>query len=111
MFAQKLISTLPSRVVVALGSVVLLITSPAASLPPPDDIPDEVLNTAIVETIEPGQPEIARSNQTGAPLSAAEYVEQLNQQERRPDPKIAAEVEDLVILLRIRQVFRTIWPF
>lgn len=74
------------------------------ALPPADDIPEEVLRTEII--IE------GRSPIDGKPLSAAEYAlleEQLAQSPYAPtiDPKI----RQLIFLLRIRKVIKTVVPF
>ena len=78
--------------------------TPALSLPPPEDVPEEVLRTEIITE--------ARSPIDGKPLTAAEYAElQAQLQERPIAPQLNPKVEETIILLRLRRVIRTILPF
>lgn len=77
---------------------------PAVSLPPPEDIPEEILRTEII--IE------ARSPIDGKPLTAAQYAQlQAHLQTRPAPPKLSPKVRDTIFLLRLRQVIRTFLPF
>lgn len=77
---------------------------PAQALPPPEDIPEEVLRTEII--LE------ARSPVDGKPLTAAQYAElQSFLQTRRTPPELNTKVRDTVFLLRLRQTLRTFFPF
>ena len=76
----------------------------AVSLPPPEEIPEEVWRTEIITE--------ARSPIDGKPLTAAEYAElQAQLQERPIAPQLNPKVEETIILLRLRRVIRTILPF
>ena len=76
----------------------------ALALPPPDDIPEEILRAEADLA--------ARSPLDNRPLSPSEY-EQLRalQHSRRRDPEVAPEVEQLIFLLKLRQGLRSILPF
>jgi hypothetical protein len=81
-----------------------VIAKPALSLPPPEDVPEEVLRTEII--IE------ARSPIDGNPLTAAEYA-QLKAELSEPStpPELNPKIRQLIFLLRLRQLFRTVTPF
>ncbi|MGK7928312.1 MAG: hypothetical protein AB4290_24240 [Spirulina sp.] len=74
------------------------------ALPPPEDIPEEVLRNEII--LE------ARSPIDGEPLTAAEYAEL---QEKLSQPQAFVDLdpslEQLVFLLRIRTMINTLIPF
>lgn len=77
---------------------------PAIALPPPEEIPEEVLRTEIILA--------ARSPVDGKPLTAAQYAElQSFLQSRRRPPQLSSKVRDTVFLLRLRQALRTFIPF
>jgi hypothetical protein len=76
----------------------------AVSLPPPEEIPEEVLRTEII--LE------ARSPVDGKPLTAAEYAElQAQLQERPIAAPLNPKLKENITLLRLRRVIRTILPF
>lgn len=83
----------------------LIAATPAPPLPPPDDIPEEVLRTEIITE--------ARSPIDGKPLTASEYAELEAELQQNPrlvntiDPRI----RNLIFLLRVRHTIRTIIPF
>lgn len=86
-------------ILLGLASVV-----PAIALPPPEDIPEEILRTEII--LE------ARSPVDGKPLTAAQYAEvQSFLQTRRTPPKLNPKVQNQIFLLRLRQGLRTFLPF
>ena len=90
---------------VALASLFSLVCSyPADALPPPEDLPEEVLRTEII--LE------GRSPVDGKPLSAREY-EQLTAElaQRAIAPKVDTDIQELIFLLQIRKLFKTIIPF
>lgn len=75
------------------------------TLPPPEDVPEEVLRTQIV--LE------GRSPATGEPLTAGEHAAQqasrrdlLENQPRELPP----QVQQIVILLKLRRVLRPVLP-
>ena len=73
------------------------------ALPPPEDLPEEVLRTEII--LE------ARSPLTGAPLTAAEY-DQLQEELGRTDtPLLSSQVRELIFLLQLRRVIKPFIPF
>lgn len=83
-----------------LGSV-----NPSLSLPPPEDIPEEILRTEIIVD--------ARSPVDGKPLTPAEYAELQAQLEAGPplEPKLSSQVRETIELLRLRRFIRTFFPF
>jgi len=75
------------------------------ALPPPEDVPEEILRTEIITE--------ARSPIDGKLLSASEYAEletslQLNSP---PEPMVSRDIQHLIFLLRIRAQIRLILPF
>lgn len=84
-------------------SVACLVAQPAVGLPPPEDVPEEVLRTEIITE--------ARSPIDGKPLTAAEYAQlQAELAERSTSPEIAPNIQQLIFLLRVRNLFRTLTP-
>lgn len=93
------------RVGIGLGlGMQMMIMNTAVALPPPEEIPEEILRAEADLA--------ARSPFDNRPLSPSEY-EQLRalQQDRRRDPEVAPEVEQLIFLLKLRQGLRSILPF
>jgi hypothetical protein len=73
----------------------------ALGLPPPEDVPEEVLRTQIITE--------ARSPIDGKPLTAAEYAElQAALRIQPPNPLISAKQQELIFLLRVRQLLRSL---
>jgi hypothetical protein len=76
---------------------------PALALPPPEDIPEEILRTEIITE--------GRSPLDGKPLSSADYTELETKLAQRPyPPEIVAKLQNLIFLLKIRHFFTTITP-
>ncbi|MUL35102.1 hypothetical protein [Gloeocapsopsis dulcis] len=74
------------------------------ALPPPEDIPEEVLRTEIITD--------ARSPIDGKPLTAAEYADLQAQLQNRPvTPPLSPQVREAITLLRLRRLIRTLIPF
>jgi hypothetical protein len=74
------------------------------ALPPPEEVPEEVLRTEIITE--------ARSPLTGEPLSAEDYAilqEQLSSLNR--EPQVNSELARLIFLLELRRAVRPILPF
>lgn len=73
------------------------------ALPPPEDIPEEVLRTEIITE--------ARSPLDNQPLTAAEYAELRTQLAESPyPPELNPKIRQLIFLLRLRKFFNTIIP-
>ncbi|MGQ4647665.1 hypothetical protein [Lyngbya aestuarii] len=86
-------------VVLSLGTV-----QPARSLPPPEDLPEEVLRMQIITE--------ARSPIDGKPLTAAEYAQlQAKLQERSTAPGIHPAIKNSIFQLRLLQILDRINPF
>ncbi len=85
-----------------LGLMVVAAQS-AVALPPPEDMPEEVLRTEIITE--------ARSPIDGKPLTAAEYAQLKAELEgRSAPPQVSAKIERLIFLLRLRRLIRTVIP-
>ena len=94
------------RVAIAALSTILStsFTSLGRCLPPPEDTPEEILRTEIITE--------ARSPIDGELLTAAEYAElQALLQEDPTDPVVAAQIQEIMVLLRLRRAIRTFFPF
>ncbi|AFY36568.1 hypothetical protein Lepto7376_0120 [[Leptolyngbya] sp. PCC 7376] len=75
----------------------------AVSLPPPEDLPEEVLRTEIVTE--------ARSPEDGSVLTAAEYAEvQAEIAEREFPPTVNADLQHTIFLLRVLKLFNAVTP-
>lgn len=92
------------RFTLHLTTLTALLMSPVMALPPPEDLPEEVLRTEIITE--------GRSPIDGEPVTATEYAEiQQEQGERNLPPNVNAEVQHTIFLLRIRKLLQTILPF
>ena len=76
----------------------------AIALPPPEDIPEEVLRTEII--LE------GRSPIDGKPLSAREYEELKTElAQSSNNPEINSDIQRLIFLLQLRKFLKTVIPF
>ncbi|MGB7315016.1 MAG: hypothetical protein WA939_18955 [Nodosilinea sp.] len=76
----------------------------ALALPPPDEIPEEILRTEVITE--------ARSPIDGKPISAADYaVLQTHLRDPNTEAIVNADIAELIQLLRFRRVLRPILPF
>jgi hypothetical protein len=74
------------------------------ALPPPEDIPEEVLRTEIITE--------ARSPIDGQPLTAAEYAQLEARLAESPfPPQLNPKIRQLIFLLHLRRFFKTVIPF
>ena len=74
------------------------------TLPPPEEIPEEVLRTEIITQ--------ARSPLTGERLSASQYAELQARLAQSPfPPELDSKVRQIIFLLQIRKLVETINPF
>ena len=79
-------------------------TQLALALPPPEEVPEEVLRTEIIPQ--------GRSPLNGERLSAAEYAElQARISESPYAPELDPQVEKLIFLLNLRKLLETLNPF
>ncbi|MEP0904213.1 hypothetical protein NC969_01770 [Leptolyngbya subtilissima ST-M1] len=76
----------------------------ALALPPPDDIPEEILRTEVITE--------ARSPLDGEPLSAADYAA-LQEHLRDPNTEtvVNPDIAELIKLLQLRRLLKPILPF
>jgi hypothetical protein len=79
--------------------------APGLALPPPEDVPEEILRTEIITE--------ARSPVDGTALTAAEYAELQAQLEAGPDtrPPVSPQVRNIITLLYLRRAIRSVFPF
>ncbi|MBD2108862.1 hypothetical protein [Nodosilinea sp. FACHB-13] len=91
------------RVLACLGTLAVL-SDCALALPPPEEIPEEILRTEVITE--------ARSPLDGEPLSAAEYAA-LQEQLRDPntEPVVNPDIADLIQLLQLRRLLKPVLPF
>lgn len=84
--------------------LIVLFSQSSLALPPPEDIPEEILRTEII--LE------ARSPIDGQPLTASEYAQlQARLAESPYPPNLNPEIQQLIFLLEIRRLFKTFTPF
>lgn len=92
------------KLITIINLTTLLLPYSAYGLPPVEDIPEEILRTEII--LE------GRSPIDGKPLSANEYEElQTDLAQRANSPKINSDIQQLIFLLQIRKLLKTIIPF
>ncbi len=86
------------------GSVLILGSCPAASLPPADDIPEEVLRNQVVLD--------GRSAIDNSELSPTEYAElqALLEDSQEVTPRVSPELQRLILLLKLRKILRSVTP-
>lgn len=86
------------------GLNLIVLSNTASALPPPEDIPEEILRTEII--LE------GRSPIDGKPLSAKEYEElKAELAQSSNDPKINSDIRELIFLLQLRKFVKAIIPF
>ncbi|NJQ98532.1 MAG: hypothetical protein HC784_14930 [Hydrococcus sp. CSU_1_8] len=74
------------------------------ALPPPEDIPEEILRTEII--LE------ARSPIDGQPLTAAEYAQLKAELEQSAfPPQVSSNIRQLIFLLNVRKLLKLLLPF
>lgn len=76
----------------------------SVALPPPEDLPEEVLRTEIITE--------ARSPMNGELLSAAEYAElQAQLKESEYPPQVSSELRQQIFLLNLSRLWNLVNPF
>jgi hypothetical protein len=84
------------------SSLGLLLVNSAVALPPPEDVPEEILRTEIITE--------GRSPLTGEPLTASEYA-QLQATLAEVDVTVVPEEwRSLIFLLQLRRVIQPVLP-
>lgn len=82
----------------------ILRATSSVALPPATDTPEEILRTEIILD--------GRSPLTGEPLNASEYAElQTNLAQRKFPPQLNSDIQQIIFLLQIRKLFKTLIPF
>ena len=75
----------------------------AVALPPPEDIPEEVLRMEIITE--------GRSPLDGEPLTAAEYAQIKAELGESPyPPELNSKLQQLIFLLKVRKMLKTFVP-
>ncbi|YAI82592.1 MAG: hypothetical protein ACQJCO_03205 [cyanobacterium endosymbiont of Rhopalodia sterrenbergii] len=75
----------------------------AVALPPPEDIPEEILRTEIVTE--------GRSPIDGKPLTAGEYAEIKTKLAESPYPsELNSKFKHIIFLLKVRKMLKTFFP-
>lgn len=87
----------------AIASLTLAFPMGAQALPPPEDIPEEILRTEIILQ--------ARSPLTGEPLTAAEYQQLQETLRENEAARVSSDIRELIFLLQLRRVLKPIIPF
>ncbi|WP_017655793.1 hypothetical protein [Fortiea contorta] len=95
-----IVFSLSITILVALGSHW---QTRAVALPPPEDIPEEILRTEIITE--------GRSPIDGKPLTAAEYAELQEQLQTSPPPKLNSSLRQTVYLIQLRKALLQLFPF
>jgi hypothetical protein len=94
----------PGKALSLILSLSFVVAKPALGLPPPEDVPEEVLRTEIITQ--------ARSPIDGKPLTASEYAQLQAQLAQRSTPsQVSTKIQQLIFLLRLRHLLRTVTPF
>ena len=76
----------------------------SVALPPPEDVPEEILRTEIILQ--------GRSPINGQLLTASEYEElEAKLTQSTLNPELNSDVEQIIFLLRVRKLFKTVIPF
>jgi hypothetical protein len=92
------------KLLALINLVFLFSSSHSLALPPPEEIPEEVLRTEIILD--------GRSPVDGQPLSAAEYEDlQADLAQSSYSPELEPDVQQIIFLLQIRKFFKTVIPF
>jgi hypothetical protein len=96
------------RIAIGLGLTgCLLLTNAIAAkaLPPPDEIPEEVLRN---QTSLSGRSPVDNSE-----LSPSEYanLQTQLQEAQRVDPRVSPKLQRLIVLLKLRKLLRSMTPF
>ena len=87
-------------ILVAIVFLLTLGNNSSRALPPPEDIPEEILRTEIILS--------GRSPIDGIALSPAEYAElQARLQERGFEPDLNPDVKQIIFLLQVRKMIKT----
>ncbi|MGB5594374.1 MAG: hypothetical protein WBM62_10150 [Crocosphaera sp.] len=91
------------RVIPVSLALQMILVEVGMTLPPPEDIPEEVLRTEIITE--------GRSAVDGKPLTAAEYAQIQEKLAESPyPPQIDSKLRNLIFLLKIRKMLKTFVP-
>lgn len=89
---------------ILIGSLAVIKSTPVAALPPPEDIPEEVLRTQIITE--------GRSPVDGRLLPPEEYAELQAQLRESPfPPQLDPTIQEKIFLLELLRFIRIVTPF
>jgi hypothetical protein len=76
----------------------------AIALPPPEDVPEEILRTEII---------LEARDRSGQPMAAGAYAQLQQAIDRRnqDSPQVAEELQSLLLQLRLLSVIKSVVPF
>lgn len=101
---MKKTGTVPMLKTLGLTASLLFLPTTAIALPPPEDIPEEVLQAEIITE--------GRSPIDGSAVTAAEYAEiEREIAEREFPPNVNAEIQHNIFLIRLLKLADIINPF
>jgi hypothetical protein len=94
-----------SPLVYCLLAAAVVMAVPGWAVPPPEDVPEEVLRSEIILD--------ARSPIDGKPMTASEYAELQAQLQTPPPtpPELGRKVRKTLNVLRVRKFLKTFLPF
>lgn len=103
-FRTTIAQTIAQTIALGLMPPIIGWTTLAAALPPPEDLPEEVLRTEIITG--------ARSPIDGKPMTAAEYADLQAQIQVAPPtrPELSRKTEKTINLLKLRKFLKTFFP-
>ncbi len=81
-----------------------LLSPSAIALPPPEDIPEEILRAEVI---------IEARDRSGQPIGPGAYAELQQAIDRRnqDSPQVAEELQSLLLQLRLLSVIKSVIPF
>jgi hypothetical protein len=88
-----------------IGSMMsLMMGLPAIALPPPQDVPEEVLRTQVI---------VEARDRSGQPIAPGAYAQLQQAIDRRnqDNPQISEELQSLLLQLRLLSVIKSVIPF
>lgn len=89
---------------ILIGSLAVINSTPVTALPPPEDIPEEVMRTQIITE--------GRSPVDGRLVSPEEYAEIQAQLRENPfPPKLNPAIQEKIFLLELLRFIRIVTPF
>jgi hypothetical protein len=94
----------PNRLAALMVGLGVGITPAAMALPPPTDVPEEVLRTEVI---------VEARDRSGQPIGPGAYAQLQQAIDRRnqDNPQVAEELQSLLLQLRLLSVIKSVIPF